>query len=406
MVARHLRGRVSHELPEPSAYGVPTAQGQVIDAIELPARYPWRFYGLAWLAIIVGVIAFLDVMPALLRPQGLTGFMVALAYALVPVTIIAVFVWFVDRWEPEPAWLYASSFLWGCGVSALLASILNSALAVRISQASETIPIELASSAYVAPFVEEIIKGSGVVLLYIFFRRYFDGEVDGIVYGALIGAGFSFTENIVYFVRNYDEIELIFRYRFLDGPLNHEAWTAVFGFIIGLSVYSRRKAAAWIAIAPAWLFAALGHWVNNVSLTWPGMTYQRYVLLNNVPIAIVLTVLIIYSRDAQQKAVARGLSDYERAGWLAPSEIRMIMNLRLRKRARSWAETRAREAGAQGGSGANAMREFQRALLQLGLARTKALRTGTVNDPGNRELEADLLHTITDIRRVFTGLRS
>src|SRR6185437_13183492 len=50
-----------------------------------------------------------------------------------------------------------------------------------------------------APVVEEFAKGLGVLVIFLTARRAFDGPVDGIVYGALIAAGFAFTENIQYF---------------------------------------------------------------------------------------------------------------------------------------------------------------------------------------------------------------
>ena len=50
-----------------------------------------------------------------------------------------------------------------------------------------------------APIVEEVAKGLGLLLIFVTARRAFDGPVDGVVYGALIGAGFAFTENIQYF---------------------------------------------------------------------------------------------------------------------------------------------------------------------------------------------------------------
>ena len=53
--------------------------------------------------------------------------------------------------------------------------------------------------------MEEFGKGLGVFLIFVTARRAFDGPVDGIVYGALIGAGFAFTENIQYFAIGFLE---------------------------------------------------------------------------------------------------------------------------------------------------------------------------------------------------------
>jgi RsiW-degrading membrane proteinase PrsW (M82 family) len=47
--------------------------------------------------------------------------------------------------------------------------------------------------------VEELAKGLGIVLIFLFARKHFDGPVDGIVYAAWVAGGFAFTENILYF---------------------------------------------------------------------------------------------------------------------------------------------------------------------------------------------------------------
>src|SRR5699024_11787194 len=49
-----------------------------------------------------------------------------------------------------------------------------------------------------APVVEESTKTVLLVIIVLAARRYFEGPLDGLVYGALIGAGFAFTENILY----------------------------------------------------------------------------------------------------------------------------------------------------------------------------------------------------------------
>ena len=56
-----------------------------------------------------------------------------------------------------------------------------------------------------APIVEEFAKGLGVFIIFVIARRAFDGPIDGIVYGGLVGAGFAFTENIQYFAISFIE---------------------------------------------------------------------------------------------------------------------------------------------------------------------------------------------------------
>src|SRR5690606_5883089 len=50
-----------------------------------------------------------------------------------------------------------------------------------------------------APITEEFWKGLGVLGVFLFLRREFDGVVDGIMYATFTGLGFATVENVVYY---------------------------------------------------------------------------------------------------------------------------------------------------------------------------------------------------------------
>jgi RsiW-degrading membrane proteinase PrsW (M82 family) len=52
-----------------------------------------------------------------------------------------------------------------------------------------------------APIVEEGIKAAVLFGLFLFFRREFNGVIDGIVYAGCVGLGFAMTENVLYYGR-------------------------------------------------------------------------------------------------------------------------------------------------------------------------------------------------------------
>ena len=54
-----------------------------------------------------------------------------------------------------------------------------------------------------APVVEELLKGAGLVLLYLIVRDEVDDMMDGFVYGALCGLGFAVVEDVVYFMAGF-----------------------------------------------------------------------------------------------------------------------------------------------------------------------------------------------------------
>ena len=56
------------------------------------------------------------------------------------------------------------------------------------------------TAALTAPFVEETLKGCGVVMIYLIARDEIDDVMDGFVYGAVCGLGFAIVEDVFYFM--------------------------------------------------------------------------------------------------------------------------------------------------------------------------------------------------------------
>ena len=106
--------------------------------------------------------------------------------------------WF-DRYEKEPFWLVLGVFLWGAIVAAGGAFLINSifGLGVYLFTGSEA-ATGLTSSILFAPFVEEVLKGLAVLLVFLGARKHFDSVLDGIVYAGVAALGFAATENAFY----------------------------------------------------------------------------------------------------------------------------------------------------------------------------------------------------------------
>lgn len=107
--------------------------------------------------------------------------------------------WWLDRYEKEPLWLLGVSFLWGAIPAALLAIVAQLILDYPVTEFLEPglLP-NLISYSLTAPLTEEVIKGAVLLLMVWLNAREIDGVLDGILYGAVIGLGFSFTENLLY----------------------------------------------------------------------------------------------------------------------------------------------------------------------------------------------------------------
>ena len=169
----------------------------------------------------------------------------AFLIALVPLTYtIPAFVW-LDRLEPEPRAMRWNAFLWGAGVSTLVAGVANEVTAATAG----------ASAALVgsAPLVEEAMKALGV--LGAEKRRQIDTPLDGAVYAGYVGLGFAAVENVIYFsdAITEDELGFVFALRGLFSPFAHPYFTLWVGLAIGTAVIKgrSRRFAALRGLVPA-----------------------------------------------------------------------------------------------------------------------------------------------------------
>ncbi len=127
----------------------------------------------------------------------------SLLFAFVPVLpLSAVFIW-LDRLRPEPRWLLGVALLYGGLVATLVSLELNGWLAGLIGDRSGATP---RSAVFVAPWVEEAAKAAIIFLIVVWRRHDFNAVVAGVVYGGLVGIGFAFTENIVYYGQLFQQV--------------------------------------------------------------------------------------------------------------------------------------------------------------------------------------------------------
>ena len=100
------------------------------------------------------------------------------------------------------------------------------------------------TAALTAPFVEEILKGLGVVLIYLIAPDEFDDMMDGFVYGAVCGLGFAVVEDVFYFMGVFGGhpsgvLQGFFVRVVSSGLYSHVLYTGLVGMGIGYFV-SRR----------------------------------------------------------------------------------------------------------------------------------------------------------------------
>jgi RsiW-degrading membrane proteinase PrsW (M82 family) len=147
-------------------------------------------------------------------------------------------IWFYlkqDKYEPEPKSNIILAFFAGIlsSIVALIVSLLFIVILLIVGFTFATHPFF--TSVVVAAVVEEVSKG--VFVLLFSKSSTFDGPLDGLVYGAVIGCGFAFAENILYGFVFSDTSPLlgvgVTALRGLTQILGHPLYTGLFGLGVG-----------------------------------------------------------------------------------------------------------------------------------------------------------------------------
>ncbi|GAA5100918.1 PrsW family intramembrane metalloprotease [Microbacterium yannicii] len=335
-----------------------------------------------WIAGVL-VLILIALVGYFLNALGPGASLLGMLLALVPLVGVLFAVRIVDRWEPEPKGLLILAIAWGAIAAVGIALGIDLLLSVVFGPATGT--REVLQTVVQAPVVEEFAKGLGVFLIFATARRAFDGPVDGIVYGALVGAGFAFTENIQYFAVSFieggaAETSTTFFLRGILSPFAHVMFTSVTGFALGLA--ARRGLSTGQAVGP-WLLGLAGaialHAFWNGSAVF-GDFFVLYLTLQ-VPLFIGFILGIVALRREETRLTRRRLGDYAAAGWFTPQEVDMLATPAGRKAALAWARSLR-------GDRTGLMKSFITDATALAATRQRAI---TGRDPQAAVEEHDLL---------------
>lgn len=221
----------------------------VLEADSVVARI--RHFSLLLVAVAIPlgfVLLIVTVQPSVLKEPELY-----FAYALLEATVFLLLFRLFDLYEREPLSVLALVAVWGGTVALAVAVIGNAALDKSLPR-----PVEAVfGAAITAPLVEEGAKGAALLAAFLVSwwanRRFgllkFDGLTDGLVYGAAVGLGFAFVEDILYFLNNtylhgVGSGMKIFLMRTSLLRLNmllHPLATGALGAGLGLAMWSRTR---------------------------------------------------------------------------------------------------------------------------------------------------------------------
>jgi RsiW-degrading membrane proteinase PrsW (M82 family) len=172
----------------------------------------------------------------------MTLFLASVILGIVPMVVYALVVWRLDRWEKEPFPLLLAAFCWGAVPSILFALVAQLVFGSPPPPEGGEVSLmsELYDASFLAPLTEELVKAFGVFLIFRIFHREVDSVLDGLVYGSMVGFGFSAVENAFYFMGQPDAgslLLLFFLRAFIFGML-HALFTGLFGVGLALGKFS------------------------------------------------------------------------------------------------------------------------------------------------------------------------
>lgn len=307
----------------------------------------------AWIIVTVLAIALLLVLGFffVLFAMGNTGGSGTLIWwpataflALVSLLVIAGVMLLADRWDPQPIPLLLIAIFWGAAIATFISFWVNTfvgMIAYDISGSMRT--SDIVGAVFSAPLVEETTKGLGLVLLLLVGRRYFNGPLDGLIYGALIGGGFAFTENILYYSSIATEygaqgVVTLFIMRGVLNIFGHAIYTSMTGVIMGYVVRRWGTLPGVLVIVVALIPGILLHagWNLGASLMTGGLAMlAQFGVKALLSLCWLILIGILVWDEARLTRVRLG--DYANMGWLTHEEVDMLATWKGRREGRRWA---------------------------------------------------------------------
>lgn len=212
----------------------------------------------------------------------------------------AVLLWLSDYKEREPLRFIPTLFLWGAMavVSAVILEVVLEIFLGIVIPAEFSALLVVISTVFSAPLIEEFTKGFGVLVMS--YHHEFDGVMDGIVFGFIIGAGFAFLEDWGYYLTYSPTeigmmgwLELIILRTVLTSTV-HGVFTAFTGAILGI-FKERGIRGKWLAFPAIILVGGFAHMVFNSLTIVDGMIGA--ILQTDLPLCLggftILLVLIL-----------------------------------------------------------------------------------------------------------------
>ena len=224
--------------------------------------------------------------------------------AIGPGIALAVYIYYSDRWEPEPKKLVVKGFIWG--VLAVFPSAFYEETFVKVlgweGSFNDTWWQTIISAFFGIALAEEVCKFF-FLKEFIFDDPNFNDPFDGIVYGGMIGCGFATMENIIYVVHLGYETGIS---RMLTAVPGHVFNGIILGYFMGKAKFAenplRHLTLGLVAVI-------LVHGIYD-SVAMSDISWSIYPVLGIVVLAIYLALKAKKEFEGTSKRIEFSLKEY------------------------------------------------------------------------------------------------
>lgn len=159
-----------------------------------------------------------------------------LALAIAPGLAVAIYVFWMDKFEREPLRLLVACFLLGM-LSIVPAALIENWLEVP-AVSDRMVLWEVFVTAYlIVGLAEEAVKFA-VLYFYAYPKKDFNEPFDGITYSVMVSMGFATLENILYVVQGGFEVGVL---RMFTAIPAHASFAVLMGYFVGLSKFRQNR---------------------------------------------------------------------------------------------------------------------------------------------------------------------
>lgn len=254
-------------------------------------------------------------------------FLAPLVAAFGPTALYTLLLWWLDRYEKEPLPLLIVTFVWG----ALPALVLAIVAELALGDAAASVFGPGSDTTIVAPVVEELLKACVLIGIFVFARREFNGVLDGIIYGALVGFGFAMSENILYFMAYSEQLVSVWLIRAVVFGFNHAFFTSVVGIALGLVRHERRRWLGYVAVPVALWLAIVLHGLHNASAQLGLLGLGLAWLVNSGGVIVVLAIVLLAHQHEHRWLLSELQAEVDR-GVLTAAQFERVLKPSMRSR--------------------------------------------------------------------------